>query len=85
MSDLDGPCPKKGEKRAVAKQSWTTAERRAVLDHFSENVKKNELPRKEECLNFLEQHKTVVRNRTWSQVKDYIRNYIVKMGKKLIG
>ena len=45
-----------------------------VLDVISYHVRDKVLPKKDECIEFLEQNKDVVKDREWPHVKDYVRS-----------
>ena len=61
---------------------WTTDEKKAVLTTFGKYLKSGDVPKKDECLMFLEANKQIMQaGRSWSDVKDYVRNVGVKMCK----
>ncbi|XP_028415615.1 uncharacterized protein LOC114538973 [Dendronephthya gigantea] len=70
------------QRKMVAKKTWTTPERKAALKTFQKHIQNGVLPKKNECVKFLEENHGIVQNRTWTNVKDYVRNYTVK--KKLL-
>jgi hypothetical protein len=67
----------KKRKGTIPKQ-WTTDEKKIVHEYFSEHIKINRLPKKGECVDFLERNKEIIKGRQWSTVKDYVRNYLDK-------
>jgi hypothetical protein len=63
----------------VPKKAWTTPERRAAIKTFDEHIERGVLPKKNECLAFLEKNKAIIhQNRSWTNVKDYVRNFARK-------
>ena len=60
---------------------WTTAEKRAVLKAFSKHLRNGEILKKDECTEFLKKNKKLMKDRTWTRVKDYVRNLGRKMKK----
>ncbi|CAB3990271.1 Hypothetical predicted protein [Paramuricea clavata] len=67
----------KKRKGSIPKQ-WTTDEKKIVHKYFSEHIKRNRLPKKGECVDFVEGNKEIIKGRQWSTVKDYVRNYLEK-------
>jgi hypothetical protein len=67
------------QKPKQKKQSWKAHERREVLEFFKKNIKEKQLPKKKECMDFL-QLPEEISGRKWSHIKDFVRNYI-KQGK----
>lgn len=64
---------KKRRKRKIC-QYWTTIEKKAVFERFGENITSGKLPGKDECLEFLEENKDIIKDRAWDHVKDFVRN-----------
>eukprot|EP00057_Strongylocentrotus_purpuratus_P013398 XP_011667872.1 PREDICTED: uncharacterized protein LOC100891939 [Strongylocentrotus purpuratus] len=68
-------------KRNQIKRPWTPDEKAAVHETFHREIFQNRLPGKgviQQCLN----KKAVLHKRTWTQVKDFIRNYLKYKGNK---
>jgi hypothetical protein len=67
------------QRKVVEKKTWTTPERKAALKTFQKHIQNGVLPKKNECITFLEENRGIVQeNRSWTNVKDYVRNYTVK-------
>ena len=64
------------QRRSTKKITWTTPERQATLHAFRTHIQRGVLPKKEECLTFLEDNKkTINPERSWTTVKDFVRNF----------
>jgi hypothetical protein len=70
---------RKIKRKKVQKKAWTTPERNAALETFKKHIRRGVLPKKNECLKFLKDNRTLVnKDRSWTNVKDYVRNYAEK-------
>jgi hypothetical protein len=70
---------RKIKRKKVQKKAWTTPERNAALETFKKHIRRGVLPKKNECLKFLKDNQTLVnKDRSWTNVKDYVRNYAEK-------
>jgi hypothetical protein len=58
----------------IVGKPWSSTEIEYVNDHFKDNFKNGKLPKKAEC----EKAAKELDGRTWSNVKDFIRNKIKK-------
>ena len=63
------------------RRKWSPREVKLVLDHFNEHVVGSTLPGKSECLKFLSKN-SEIKNRTWTMIKDFIRNHKVSIDRK---
>ena len=61
------------------RQAWIDIEQKSAMEYFQEHIESNRLPGKHECLAFLKEANS---KRSWTKVKDYVRNQIRKAGKK---
>jgi hypothetical protein len=61
----------------VQKRPWTVDEKAAIKKHFAKNILLGKLPGKRDIENCLKIEKAL-RNRNWTNVKDHIRNQIIK-------
>ena len=59
------------------RQRWTDEERVAVFNYFKKSVNLNKLASKKECEK-LQKRVSILRSRTWSQIKDQKRNLVAK-------
>lgn len=73
----------KSKRRRVQQKRWTTPERNLVMSAFNQHIKKGELPKKHECEEFLTTNATAMGNRSWTNVKDFVRNVEQRMSKRL--
>ena len=64
-------------------QRWTTPERKLVMKSFDGHIAKGELPKKKECEEFIKNNPEIMGKRTWTNVKDFVRNVEQKMSKRL--
>lgn len=64
------------------RHTWTKEEKRCVETAFRKHLAVKRLPGKRECEQLLETN-DVLRKRTWRMVKDFVRNKIVSMDRKL--
>lgn len=61
---------------------WTDPELRAVRGYFAVNLMEKEVPGKGECERFLAENQQLVGHRTWSTVKDCVRNLILRLSRE---
>lgn len=67
------------QRKVVEKKAWRTPERKAVLKTFQKHIQNRVLPKKNECVKFIEENRGILQEtRTWKKVKDYVRNYTAK-------
>lgn len=66
------------EKRRVVSRSWSQDEQEAVFRHLSNFISQRKLPGKLECEMAKTKEKKALQNRTWQQIKHFIRNKITK-------
>ena len=71
------------ERKSKKQQKWTTPERNLVKSAFDQHITKGELPKKHECEKFLNDNATAMANRSWKNVKDFVRNLEQKLNKRL--
>eukprot|EP00795_Rhopilema_esculentum_P013171 gene13171-3969_t len=65
-------------KRRVGKRSrWGKEESSVVLKHYADKIKKGVLPGKSDATQLITES-AVLKNRTWQNVKDFVRNHIAK-------
>jgi hypothetical protein len=63
------------------RQPWKTKEKQDVLRFFKHNIEEKQFPKKDECDRFLELHQEM-KDRSWRNVKDFVRNHIVNLTKQ---
>ena len=67
------------QRKGVEKKAWRTPERKAVLKTFQKHIQNRVLPKKIECVKFIEENRGILQEtRTWKKVKDYVRHYTAK-------
>ena len=59
------------------KKAWTEGEKFAVEKHFSQHIVMQKLPGKREIEQCMARERAL-KDRSWTNVKDYIRNKIMK-------
>ncbi|KAJ8019379.1 hypothetical protein HOLleu_42073 [Holothuria leucospilota] len=66
-----------GSSNAIprTRRPWTIEEKAAVLRHFADNISYGKLPGKKALLKCLKSE-PVLQDRTWTMIKDFIRNTI---------
>ncbi|CAC5406034.1 unnamed protein product [Mytilus coruscus] len=69
-------------KKTGKRHMWTTEEMKCVEAAFRKNLSLKRLPGKKECQQLIDQN-VVLHNRSWTMVKDFVRNKIVSMERKL--
>ena len=69
---IDG---RKKHRKTSQKKPWTTVEKKAVHEYFSEHFRDNRLAKKNECDKFIELNKNILQDREWGNVRDYVRNF----------
>ena len=62
-------------------KAWSASEKKSALEYLSIHIRNSTLPGKHECVNYL---KCTGCDRSWSQVKDFIRNTLWKTRKTTI-
>lgn len=67
-------------KTQIKKRLWTTAEKQAVLKHFTNQVKEGSLPGKIECEKCIDET-PCLKGRKWTDLKFYIKNHLFKLNK----
>lgn len=70
------------KKEPPRRQPWTNGEKDVVLGHFQQHILREKLPGKNEIITLL-QRESVLKDRTWSNVKDFVRNYLKNKSKNL--
>lgn len=65
----------------LERKGWETVEIDAVTTYFHKFIIGKGLPGKRECEAFLKTNVTILKERTWRNIKDFIRNF--KRGKTL--
>ena len=70
-------------RKTATQQRWTTPERKLVMQRFGDHIEKGELPKKKECEEFIKNNVQVMGKRSWTNVKDFVRNVEQKMSKRL--
>ena len=65
-------------KKTRKVRPWTTEEKEAVATTFSNHIKNGKLPKKEECMKFIDENREILDGRMWSHVKDNVRACIKK-------
>ena len=70
----------KKQKSRLKKVPWSKEESLAVLEFFSVAIKNKKVPGKREAEACI-QANPCLKSRSWKVVKDFIRNYIVKLQK----
>ena len=77
----EGPETKKTKTGCIAKRMWTSEEIKVVLEECHKHITHpRSLPGKNECEIILKRHK-VLRGRSWTNIKDYVRNHKLKAAK----
>ena len=64
----------KKRKKTKAKQ-WNGDEKMIVHEFFAEHIKKGILPKKEECLRFMDCNKNTIQDTQWTTIKDCEKFY----------
>ena len=67
---------KKVSKRDV-KVPWSATEKKAVMQWFADQIRKMVVPGKADCVRCINSH-PVLGKRSWTNVKDFVRNQIVR-------
>ena len=62
------------ERKEKKSKQWSKDEKKIVHDYFSEHIDKDILPKKDECLRFMDSYKEIIKDRKWTTIKDYVRN-----------
>ena len=77
---LETVCSVDAPKERIQKKPkpWSKDEKRIVHEYFSKHIDNDILPKKDECLSFMDSYKEIVKDRTWTTIKDYVRNYLTK-------
>ena len=60
-------------------RSWSTPEKKVVID-FTRYIKQQKLPGKADCIRLIKEN-TELKERTWIQVKNFVRNKITCLKK----
>jgi len=63
---------------STTKRQWTPEEKDAVITFFRSAIKKNIIPRKEDCEKCQSQNSGLER-RSWREIKYYVYNYCKKV------
>lgn len=64
-------------RKQYKKQPWNAAEKNVVIKYFQGEIKLKKEPKKGKCEECISQH-TVLRNRSWKQIKYFVYNYFKK-------
>ena len=64
-------------KKRDVKVPWTAAEKKAVMQFFTDQIRKHVVPGKSDCVRCINSY-PVLGKRSWTNVKDYVRNQIVR-------
>ena len=67
-------------KAKLRKIPWSSEESAIVLAFFTSAIKKEKIPGKREIQLCVEAN-PCLRSRSWTNIKDFVRNYIVKIKK----
>lgn len=73
----------KKPKKTACPQPWEQSEREAVIQFFKQHIKKNIVPKQQDCLNCIKENPALA-NRNWKKVKYFVKNQIDK-NKKMPG
>ena len=65
-------------KQAGTRIQWGKEELSMVLNHYSKKIKKGALPGKADATRLIAKN-AVLKNRTWKNVKDFVRNHITEV------
>ncbi|XP_054869079.1 uncharacterized protein LOC129349540 [Amphiprion ocellaris] len=79
-SDVDAP---EMEVKKQGKRPWNDQERTAVKRHLGKFIALKKVPAKQDCLMCIDKESSVLRARTWKDVKYFVYNEIVKIKRKL--
>ncbi|KAE8278693.1 hypothetical protein D5F01_LYC23610 [Larimichthys crocea] len=69
---------KKESPKVKVKRPWSEAERKVVKKHLGEFMAEHRVPGKEDCLRCINEGK-VFGQRSWTDVKNFVRNIIVTL------
>ncbi|CAG9763603.1 unnamed protein product [Ceutorhynchus assimilis] len=67
---------KKPQKRELV--PWTTCQKKVVLEHFEDNIKKKRPPKRHECDALIAEHPELLKNKNWLKIKVFIQNAYTK-------
>ncbi|KAB0805127.1 hypothetical protein PPYR_02097 [Photinus pyralis] len=66
--------PSKKSKGVSDRKRWSEIEKKLVLKHFSNHIKRKITPKKGECTEFLKQNANVLIDKDWVRVKTFVYN-----------
>ncbi|XP_034545263.1 RNA polymerase-associated protein LEO1-like [Notolabrus celidotus] len=69
--------------KKLGKRPWTDKERTAVKRRLAKFIALKKVPAKQDCLMCIGQESSVLRTRTWKDVKYFVYNEIIKVKRKL--
>lgn len=61
-------------KKLNCRIRWNPEEKEIALNFFKDNIKKKILPKKDECINFIQQHLKKFKESEWRRIKILIYN-----------
>ena len=73
--------PSKRNRSNAIKRNWSEEEIKLVLQAFHKHVVGATLPGKSECMHLVSNN-NILRNRTWTMVKDFLRNHKNKIARQ---
>ncbi len=80
FSTTESTSKRKPEKKALkrdVKVPWTAGEKKVVMQWFTDHVRKMDVPGKADCVRCINGN-PVLGKRSWTNVKDFVRNQIVR-------
>lgn len=72
-----------GHKTKKRPCPWSLEEKNAVLRHFTSHISLAKIPKKDEAEECLKKEK-MLQERTWRNIKDFVRNTITSRKKKTV-
>lgn len=70
-----------GSKGPKARKPWSPMETKAVVSHLRSNLNNCKLPGKKDCEACIKSNLSVLKDRSWKDIKYFSKNYISKARK----
>ncbi|XP_060599234.1 uncharacterized protein LOC132752863 [Ruditapes philippinarum] len=74
--------PERKKRKVGIRIKWTQKQKEIVRGAFEQHIHLGKLPGKTECVNLITQN-VHLRNRTWKNIKDFVRNQTVVLNRTL--
>lgn len=65
---------KKNKQAPSGRIKWSENEKKLVLNHFKTHIKKKIAPKKEECEQLLNEHRSILMTKDWVRIKTFVYN-----------